>query len=167
MGYSVKKKTRFSQLHTTRRGDVGEMIMNAHLHGQGWHVYPHFADMAAPVDCVGLRSNEDGFDVVAFEAKTYPRRFSYTQTGIDTADYWTYREIIKTIPLTIVFADPFERVLYALAFAKHYDKAIFEPGKVYFDLELCKPLRDLTADELRRIGWHPTPYYKNVQKFFL
>ena len=167
MGYNNKaKKTRFSQLPTTKRGDVGELIVQSYLHRQGWHVYPHAEDQAAPVDIMAIKPKDGGFDIIAVEVKTYPRRFVFDQTGIDTADYWTYRDIIKTLPLTILFVDPFEACMYALPFKDVYERVVFDRTKCYFDLSDCQKMKSLTADELRWIGWKPTPYYKDVQKFF-
>jgi len=165
MGYSAKHP-KFSELPTTKRGDVGELIVQSYLQRQGWHVYPHMADVAAPVDCFALRPKDDGFEVVAIEVKTYARRFAFDQTGIDTKDYWTYRDIIKIVPLTILFVDPYEACMYALPFKDVYERVIFDRTKCYFDLSDCKKVRSLTADELGQIGWKPTPYYKDVQKFF-
>jgi hypothetical protein len=167
MGYSVQKKVKFKDLPTTKTGDVGEAIVQAYLHRQYWHIYPHAADQAAPVDIVAIKPKDGGFDIIAVEVKTYPRRFAYDQTGIDSADYWTYREIIKTLPLTILFVDPFEACVYALPFHKVHDRVVFDRTKCYFDLADCQRVLSLTADELRRINWQPTPHYKDVQKFFL
>jgi|GEM_PF-3371875 len=167
MGYRTQPKTRFNDLLTTKTGDAGELIVQAHLQAQGWHVYPHMADIAAPVDCVAMKAKDGGFDIVAIEIKTYPGRFATYQTGFDSADYWTYREIIKTLPLTIVFVDPFEESIYALPFHKVYDRVMFDRTKCYFDLADCQKLRDLTRAEIGRIGWIKTIHYANVQKFFI
>lgn len=147
-------------------GDVGEQIAFEHLTKHGWIVYPHIDNKRAPIDFVTMRPKPDGFDVVLVEVKCYPRLYSKNMQGIDSADFFTYKELAKTLPLTLIFIDPFEQSIYALPFAKHYDKAIFEQTKVYFDLELCKPLRKLKPDELRRIGWKPSLYYKDVKKYF-
>jgi hypothetical protein len=168
MGYSAQPKTRFNDLRTTKTGDVGEAIVQAYLQRQGWHVYPHAADLAAPVDFVTMKPKDGGFDIVAIEAKTYPRRFASDQTGIDSADYWTYREIIKTMEkLIIVFVDPFEECIYALPFHKVFERVTFDRTKCYFDLADCKKLRDLTRAEIGSIGWQKTIHYTNVQKFFI
>lgn len=163
----TQSKTRFNDLRTTKTGTAGERIVKAYLQHQGWHVYPHAADLAAPVDFVTMKPKDGGFDIVAIEAKTYPRRFASDQTGIDSADYWTYREIIKTLPLTIIFADPYEECMYALPFHKVFERVTFDRTKCYFDLADCKKLRDLTRAEIGSIGWQKTIHYTNVQKFFI
>ncbi|WP_421799468.1 hypothetical protein [Haliscomenobacter sp.] len=160
------KRTKFNELPTTKKGDAGELIIEAHLHAQGWHVFPHMAGIAAAVDIVAMRPKEDGFDVISVEVKTYPRCHSYERTGIDAADYWTYREVIKVLKLTIVFVDPFEQCIYALQFHKAHDRVTFDRNKCYFDLSDCQKMRNLTKAELSRINWRSTTYYTNVQKYF-
>ncbi len=167
MGYSNKaQKPKFSELRTTKTGDIGEEIAQAYLQRNGWNIYPHDEGKAAPVDIMAIKPNDGGFDIIAVEVKTYPRRFAFDQTGIDTADYWTYRDIIKILPLTILFVDPFEACVYALPFHKVFDRALFDRNRCYFDLVDCRKVSSLDANQLGRIGWKPTPYYKDVQKFF-
>jgi len=160
------KQPKFSELRTTKTGDIGEEIVRAYLHRQGWHVYPHAEDQAAPVDIMAIKPKDGGFDIIAVEVKTYSRRFAFDQTGIDTADYWTYRDMIKTLPLTILFVDPFEACMYALPFKDVYERVIFDRTKCYFDLADCQKVRSLTADELGRIGWKPTARYTGVARWF-
>lgn len=156
----------FRNLKTTQRGKVGERIVREHLKEKGWCVYAPSFDGSFPVDGFALRSKEGGFDVVVFEAKTYPRRFAHSQTGIDLADFYTYKEIAQTLPLTIMFVDAFERCIYALNFREHSEKGVHEGGKVYFELEGMKKMRDLTRAELNSIGWIESASYRNVKRFF-
>ncbi len=147
-------------------GDIGEIIVRNYFKKKGWVVYGQAFKGAAPVDGYATRFVEGKADVIAFEVKTYPRRFSYPKTGIDIADFYTYREISYAVPLTILFVDPFEKCIYALPFRDNHEKGRFEDGKVYFDLELMKRLTKLTNEDLAAIGWRPTAHYINVQKYF-
>lgn len=126
-----KKKTKFTALRTKKTGDVGERIAHGIMQRQG--LIPYSQPLGgAPIDFLCLKPTEYGFEVAGIEVKTYARRFSCYQTGVDTADYWTYKDLAKIMPLSIIFIDPFERCIYGLAFREHQDKALFEPGKVYF-----------------------------------
>lgn len=156
----------FENLKTTRRGNAGEDIVKEFLKEKGWFVFGRSFVGAYPVDGLALRPKDGGFDLIAFEAKTYPRLFSCSQTGVDMADYYTYQEIAQVIPLTIIFVDAFERCSYALSFREHLEKGVPKNGKVYFELELMKKLRVLTKAQLNSIGWIETANYRNVKRFF-
>ena len=147
-------------------GDVGEVIVRRHLKKMDWTVFGQAFPGTAPIDGFAIRPKIDGCDVIAFEVKTYPRRFAYPQTGIDSKDFYTYKEVSKELPLSIIFVDPFECCMYGLPFRDNLEKGVFEGIKVYFDLALMKKIRGLTKEELRAINWKPTPHYQGVEKFF-
>jgi hypothetical protein len=163
----AKNNDWFNNLDTTIRGTAGEEIVQAYLQAKGWDIFPHAPGVKAKVDSFAMRPNTTGIDVIAVEIKTYARRYAYNQTGIDIADYFTYCEIIKTVPLTIVFVDAYEECLYGLPLHKTHERAIFEGNKCYFHLSDCQKMRDLTRAELSSIGWTKNIDYTNVPKFFI
>jgi hypothetical protein len=129
-------------------------------------VYPHPDDTSAPVDFITIRSKEGYYEFTAVEVKTYPRQFAYERTGVDNPDFYSYKELAKTMRVVIFFVDAYEEAIYCLLFSDVYDRAIFDRTKVYFDLAECTKVRGLTDAELKRINWQPTPYYQGTKKFF-
>jgi hypothetical protein len=157
----------FTKLPTTQRGNVGEKIAFELLVKKGWRLMTNYQSGPHLVDAVGIRETEFGFDVVAIEVKCYPRCYSRAQTGVDAKDFHTYKRLARAIPLTILFVDPFERAIYALAFRDHLDAATFDDGKAYFDLSLCKGVAWLTPNQVAAIGWKMNAYYQDVKPFFV
>jgi Holliday junction resolvase-like predicted endonuclease len=157
----------FSKLPTTQRGNVGEKIAFQMLIKKGWQIMGNYQSGPHLVDAVGIRETEFGFDVVAIEVKTYPRCHSYDRTGIDVKDFHTYKRLARAIPLTILFVDPFEGAIYAIAFRDHLDAATFDDGKAYFDLSLCKRVATLKPNQVAAIGWKMNAFYQDVKPFFV
>ncbi len=150
-----------------RIGTIGEKIVDRMLKDNGFSIYkPIFSDESNVIDRIAFAPSGAS---LFYEIKTYPRRWLKPQQGIDQADFEKYRKIVCSNPdskFFIFFVDPSERKILSLNFKKHFRVGVKESQKVYFDLNLLKPIRDLTDYELARIGWVPASQYKRLAKFF-
>ncbi|MEL7246919.1 MAG: hypothetical protein AAFO03_00820 [Bacteroidota bacterium] len=138
----------FKQLKTTRKGEYGEEIVQELLIGWGFTIYPA-PEEAHPVDFLTWKEGE----LTAIDVKTYPRYFSSESTGIDRADYRTYKNLSTAyrLPVKLFFVDQFEgavyghRLSYLEPFKQHRD------GKVCFPLSAMQYVRPLTDEEVNRL----------------
>lgn len=154
----------FNQLPTTKRGDIGEQIVDDYLIERGCRLYkpeegPH------PIDRFMVNAAGHAF---AYDVKTYPRLFSSNKTGIDIPDYYKYCQM-DPVPVLLFFVDAFEGCLYfhQLNRKDGHRAPVFDKQKVYFHLSDMTFCRSLTAGEVARIGGIKQPErYKNVKRHF-
>ena len=133
----------FLNLRTTRKGAIGEQIIKDWIKAKGWQ-YEAAPDRAHTVD---FHVNMDG-EQIAIEVKTYARRYSSTDTGIDVKDYSTYCGM--HLRVLLLFVDPFEQAIYG-QWINRLAVDSSGGGKVYFRLHQFRVLRALTASELARL----------------
>ena len=158
---------KFTELPTTRKGAVGEAIVIAHLLSKGCMPYrpaingPHSIDLAV--------LDPSGGQMYLIDVKTYARRFKADQTGIDAADYRTYRDLTSQFPqatVYVLFVDAYERCIYGARLLELEPFATLEGTKVYFPLSRMRPHRELTKAEVERIGVNNPQGYRYVAPYF-
>lgn len=133
----------FTDLPTTRRGEIGERLVLDRLRKQGYVIYP--APPAAHlVDAFAWR--EGLTDAVAIEVKTYPRRRCCEDTGVDAADWSRYTAMSTRVLL--FFVDVVQRSIYYADVVDLEPCAAHEAGKVYFPLFLFQTFDRLTNNEI-------------------
>jgi hypothetical protein len=158
-------RTKFQKLKTVVTGDIGEVIARQHLREAKLHVFGQVFEDSYPVDGLMLEHCIDGYKFYAFEVKACARLYKRPANGVDRKDFYTYREIAKSMPLIIIFLDSFEGWMYSINFNKYQERASHEGQKVFFDLEWMQFDRPLTKHELALINWKADPHYRNVEKF--
>ena len=148
-------------------GEVGEKIVDRILKDNGMSIFrPVFSAESNVIDRIAFTPTGA---MLFFEIKTYPRRWLKPDQGIDYSDHEKYRQILDKCPgakFFIFFVDPFEARVLSLNFRKYAGSGTREGKKVYFDLSLLKPIRDLSSYDLNRIGWIPAAQYQGLPKFF-
>lgn len=138
----------FNELSTTKKGDIGEAIVQAQLIQWNYTLY-QAPKSAHPVDCIAWKNGT----FTAVEVKTYPRLFSRPVTGIDEADYKSYQAIEQRycMPVKLFFVDEAEAAIYG-ATVRNLSRAVkCKKGKAYFPLSCMKFVRRLSANELESI----------------
>ena len=149
----------FLNLRTTRKGATGERIIEQWIKAKGWQ-YEAAPDRAHKVD---FHVNMDG-EQIAIEVKTYARRYSSTDTGIDVKDYSTYYHM--HVRVLLLFVDPFEGAIYG-QWVNRLAVDSSGAGKVYFRLHQFKLLRALTASEQAELSKYPLPgNYAHTRRYF-
>jgi len=158
----------FLQLPTTRKGYAGEAIAKNVIRRAGWTIYESTADVPHLVDFLCHKAGR----LIAVDVKTYPRRASYPDTGIDARDFDKYREFAAAhnIPVHLVWVDEIEQAVYGNRLAHLARHATQDGGKVYFPLEAMKLHRHLFPDELDRLrdaGAVDEERYRTCERHFL
>lgn len=132
--------TTFQKLRTTKLGEAGEALIEKHFTAKGWTIYRPKKGRRHPLDMIGI---DQSGQVVLIEVKTYPRRWAYSDTGIDARDWRSYLEIHRKNPnpILLVFIDIYEKRVYYFQINEALIGAAYEAdGKVYFPLAMAKPL---------------------------
>lgn len=144
---------KFNDLDTTKKGDIGEEIILGLLQEGGWTPYKVACDCPHPFDYFSFNSSQNR--TVFFEVKTYPRRASYNDTGIDLPDYHKYLSFsdLDCYEFILFFVDEFEQCIYCQNIRKLSPHGVIreDHGKVYFPLAMLKKCRNLYSDELQRL----------------
>ncbi|MTB50066.1 hypothetical protein [Lewinella sp. W8] len=165
---------KFTDLPTTKRGDVGERIVYDHLRAKGCHIYEP-EDGPHPIDRFMVARDGQCF---AFDVKTYRRQFTRPYTGIDAPDFEKYTSL-RGVTVLLFFVDAFERCIYWIKINPEGHRApsdepatgnglIYEHRKVYFPLSDMTVLRALTDEELRELGPQDRPErYEYTRPYFL
>lgn len=139
--------TAFTQLRTTRKGAIGERIARRLLERRGWTVYKPARDNTPhPIDFLVFRP---GRPVMAVDVKTYPRRRHYSDTGIDSADWYAYKSF--SCPVSLIFVDEVQRSVYGATISTLEPLARSEGLKTYFPLDAMTVISTLTAEELAQL----------------
>jgi hypothetical protein len=151
----------FSELPTTKKGDIGEAIIKRILSGWNWQYKP--APPCAHV--IDFEAVTDKGEALAVEVKTYPRRAYTNDTGIDAADFETYTGLDTDVLL--IFVDQFERCIYGERLSRLSAFAQYDGAKVYFPLHLFRVVRKLKPSELKQLNKYPiSPIYRRTARFF-
>lgn len=158
----------FLQLPTTRKGYAGEDIARKVIRRAGWTVYESTADVPHLIDFVCEKAGR----LIAVDVKTYPRRASYCDTGIDLADFEAYQafEDGAGIPVHLVWVDEIEEAVYGHRLAHLSSYASHHAGKVYFPLSAMRLHRHLFLEELaqlRQAGAVDEERYRTCERYFL
>lgn len=132
--------TTFQKLRTTKLGEAGEALIEKHFTAKGWTIYRPKKGKRHPLDMIGI---DQSGQVVLIEVKTYPKRWAYSDTGVDARDWLAYLEIQRKNPnpILLVFIDIHEKRVYY--FQINYElihAAHAADDKVYFPLSLAKTL---------------------------
>lgn len=134
MNYSpnISKKP-FLSLRTTKLGTAGEKFIERHLRAKGLKVYKPGRGKH-PIDFAAI---DTGNRVWLVDVKTYPRRWAYADTGVDTKDWKVYCRLADQNGnrVLLYFVDLKEQSVYRYRItpelrAKAYD----HNGKTYFPL---------------------------------
>lgn len=106
--------TAFRDLNTTRKGELGEKIVERWLQQKGWVIYrPADDGQHHPVDCFATeRRNPSNSCIVEMKAK--PHRIKYPDTGVDLAHWRIYLTLEEQHqkPMFIAFVDEFDSEVY-------------------------------------------------------
>ena len=153
----------FHELPTTRKGTAGEEIARRVLERMGWIIYTPETKGPHPIDFLAWK----GGKLRAFDVKTYPRRARYNDTGIDAADLAKYQQFSATTatPVTILFVDVVESVVYGAGLDALAKNATIEGGKAYFPLSTMQVCHSLTPEEMAAIG-KPGERYADAPRYF-
>lgn len=153
----------FHELATTRKGTAGEQIARRILERLGWIIYTPETKGPHPIDFLAWK----GGKLRAFDVKTYPRRRWRDDTGIDAADLGKYRRFSATTatPVTILFVDAVEGMIYGASLATLAKNATIQDGKAYFPLSTMQVCHTLTPAELVAIG-KPGERYADAPRYF-
>jgi hypothetical protein len=157
----------FTALKTTRKGTAGEAIARAYFIGKEYQ--PFAPDFDGPHLIDFLIWNPNRRTLTAVDVKTYARRFAAPQTGLDTADYKTYKafEQDKGVKVYLMFVDAFEGAIYGAYLSDLGEPTAVSPGKVYFSLERVKLLDWLTPEDLATLAPIKEPErYRRVKPYF-
>jgi hypothetical protein len=157
----------FTELKTTKQGTAGEDIARRYLIRNRYLPFVPGFEGSHPIDFITIKPGENS--LIAIDAKTYPRRYVAEQTGIDTADYFTYKSFEKALKLKVylMFVDPFERAIYGAYLSQLETLAIPESEKVYFPLHAFKLLDWLTPEDLTNLAPIKKPErYRRVKPYF-
>lgn len=155
----------FADLKTTKKGRIGERIVRGLLEQWNWS-YKEAPNRSHAIDFMAI--NCEG-DCIGVEVKTYPRRASKLDTGIDGADFTKYRQLRtnRCKDVLLIFIDQFERCIYGQWLSVLEQAAYREGGKVYFKLDRMRRVRWLTAAELSELSKYPlSAYYHGRSPFF-
>lgn len=163
----------FEAKPTTRKGKVGEGLVDAHLFGSGIVPYGPLLGRAHPFD--RLCASQDKKDLFVVEVKSKARRNFYPDTGVDIRHYNDYMHIKEhyAIPVFIYFVDEMLKRVYGgeigwLARPRtviHNRKPLEYPlrqnGIIYFPLVnmtvLC-PIEANAAEQLRALSTRKYDY---------
>lgn len=160
--------SKFTELRTTRKGTSGEAIARAYFINKGYKPYAPDFDGPHPIDF--LVFNPKKGSLTAIDVKTYPRRYVAAQTGIDTADYNSYKafEDQHDIKVFIIWVDAFERAIYGAYLSDLGNPVATTTGKVYFGLERVQLLKRLSVNEVENANLSVSSLtkYRNVLPFF-
>ena len=133
-------ETTFQKLRTTKLGEAGEALIEKHFTAKGWTIYRPKRGKRHPLDMIGIDLQGR---VLLIEVKTYPKRWAYSDTGIDARDWLAYLEIQRKNPnpILLVFIDIAQKSAYYFQIGYDLIQAAHAQGdKVYFPLALAKPL---------------------------
>ena len=104
--------TDFKEQTVTKKGDVGEDIVDNLLHSKGIHTYKPSFDGPHPIDRLCFENIDNGYKLYALDVKTKELRLKYPDTGYPISNYEVYCEINKTTPVLILFIDKTKREIY-------------------------------------------------------
>ena len=156
----------FNELTTTKKGDLGESIVDAYIKSKGIVPYKPDADQPHPFD--RLCASADKKNLYIVEVKTKAKRKRYPDTGIDISAFDGYNDIQKkyNIMVFMFFVDEEAGEIYGGLLneisKKHY---VFDSGRhlgyplrargiIYFPIELMKPysrISDIAVNELKNL----------------
>jgi len=157
---------KFTDLSTAKKGRKGELLVRAYLKTRNVVIYepdigPH------PCDFIIYSRKEGAFFHV--DAKTYPRRYSRPETGIDLADWIKYQQLSEAAQTVfyLIFVDVFEGKMYGATIDRLVDTAHAEGDKIYFPLSRFTELKTLTREELEQLpGIKNAERYSRVKRYF-
>lgn len=150
----------FHKLKTTKKGAIGERIIEQFLQKWRWRY------KAAPKQShlVDFRAVTDKGEAVAVEVKTYPRRATRNDTGIDAADHKKY--MAMECRVLLLFVDQFEQMIYGQWLDQLHVTAQ-DGNKVYFHLSYMKLVRALQAHEQAALSKYALDSrYKRTERYF-
>lgn len=131
---------RFEKLRTTRLGKAGEELAQKYFTAKGFHCYQPRKGKKHPFDMILL---DKEFNQIFAEIKTYPKRYAYNDTGVDTADWRSYVKLAAKgiAPVWLVFIDiQLQSMYYFEVNDELISVAKENAGKTYFLLNLSKYL---------------------------
>lgn len=151
------KQLEFLERNTTKKGAIGEAIVEEYLRGQGLVVYrPGDTDGPHPFDGFGANKRH----VLAFDVKAKPARSWYPDTGINVTHFETYRFYEKKyrVPGWLFFVDEAAAKVYGNLLrvlcekrtvwweGKNISYPRTERGIIYFPVQYMKLIRELPAE---------------------
>lgn len=141
---------------TTKKGDVGEEIVEQELNERGYTIYKPISSGRHNFDRLIMNYQDKGF---LLEIKTKPRRIYHPDTGIDIKKYWQYKDCeTNGMKIFIIFVDELTKSIYGnyLQILDKNSVRDIKDKKIYFQLSDMKTFRNLTDDEVKRIKEHST-----------
>lgn len=144
-------------------GNIGERIVRDILNSKGYVLYaPLNHELAHAFDMLAEKDKKDLFIV---EVKTKRSREEYPDTGVDTRNYWVYKELSEkhNLPIFVYFVDYHLGEIYGnyldileenitIYFEnRELDYPRFEGGIIYFPLQSMVHIDYLTNKEIDEI----------------
>lgn len=147
---NISKKP-FRSLRTTKLGTAGEKFIERHLRAKGLKVYKPGRGKH-PIDFVVIDKESR---VWLIDVKTYPRRWAYNDTGVDTKDWRKYCNLADANAnrVLIYFVDLTEESVYRFHLNDELKAKAYEHvGKTYFPLaDREMVIRQIGPDSLKAL----------------
>ena len=145
------KNDGFRNRVTTKKGDIGEEIVENILADKGYIIYKPSTEGRHSIDRFVTNFQDMGFGL---EIKTKPRRLYHSDTGIDVRKYNQYKDIEFNmgIKIFLMFVDEFSKQIYGnylnkLEVNSHKEKNS-NGMMIYFQLSDMKLFHQLSEEEL-------------------
>jgi len=155
-------KNNFNELKQTKKGDVGENIINQMLKEKGYTVYSPSHTEGHLFDNFAIHNQT--FKQLFFETKTYARMNKFEANGIDASDWKKYNELLGVgIDILLFFIDehPLQQSIYCAKISElqeqkkvnniNYPNQLIAKNKVLFSLDSFRYVRNITEKELVEI----------------
>lgn len=129
---NISKKP-FRSLQTTKLGTAGEKFIERHLKAKGLQVYKPGRGRH-PIDFLVI---DQSANIWSLDIKTYPKRFAYADTGVDTKDWKKYCSLAERNGnrVLLYFVDLMEETVYRYRITDELKAKAYEHGgKTYFPL---------------------------------
>lgn len=161
---------RFEDRPTTKKGQIGEAIVDAWIISKGFVPYRPVNGCKHPFD--RLVASADKRRLCIVEVKTKPRREAYPDTGIEPRHFNDYQHVTTQhrMPLFLAFVDEVQAVVYGNWWSK---LLVRRPGPVtstgmprcgwttgypwehkgivYFQLDAMEPIAQLTPEQCEQL----------------
>ena len=143
----------FSQMETTKKGDLGEHIATRYLRQQGWIIYVNDVDAPHPIDLCGIIESQ----ICLFDIKTKARRRNYDDTGMDLSDWYHYHTLQQANPgvmVILIWVDEVTGTIYGRSLNTLSDPSHchVDGDIIYFNLDQMATIATLTDEEIAQLG---------------